>query len=233
MSAWPGFPRCSAPITSRSPNSAPRDSTASSSRSTTAGRRSTSPTCRRSARWSSPCARPRSLIIERMSAAWVHGALDAPPAVAQFCVPLDARIAVIDRPPHRRSARSRIDDDDIVRFGEIRCTSPARTAFDLLRDPTPRRRRGRRRRRRADRRPARRSRTTLHDRLDAAVRMPHKATARRRLELRRVGSSRRAQRAIGLSRRSRGRRRRRRRCGAPRSARGRGAWCRPSRRRTG
>jgi hypothetical protein len=124
---------------------------------------------------------PRSLIIERLSAAWVHGALDAPPVVAQFCVSLEARIAVIDRP--RTVVREvRIDDDEIVWFGELRCTSPARTAFDLLREPS------------LDEavvvgavaalqveRPA--LATTLHERLDAAVRMPHKATARRRLEL--------------------------------------------------
>jgi hypothetical protein len=111
----------------------------------------------------------------------VHGALDAPPRVAQFCVPLDARIAVIDR--HRALVREvRIDDDDIVRFGDLRCTSPVRTAFDLLRDPS------------LDEGvivgavaalrvqwPA--LAATLHERLDAAVRMPHKAAARRRLEL--------------------------------------------------
>ena len=124
---------------------------------------------------------PRSLIIERMSAAWVHGALDAPPTVAQFCVPLDARIAVIDR-PQTVVREVRIDGDDIVRFGDLRCTSPVRTAFDLLRDPS------------LDEgvvvgavaalhveRPS--LATTLRERLDAAVRMPHKATARRRLEL--------------------------------------------------
>ena len=124
---------------------------------------------------------PRSLIIERLSAAWVHGALGAPPTVAQFCVPLDARIAVLDRP--RTLVREvRIGDDEIVRFGELRCTSPIRTAFDLLRDPS------------LDEgvvvgvvaalqveRPA--LATALHERLDAAVRMPHKAAARRRLEL--------------------------------------------------
>ena len=123
---------------------------------------------------------PRALIIERMSAAWVHGARDAPPAVAQFCVPLDARIAVIG--DHRAVVREvRIDGDDIVRFGEIRCTSLERTAFDLLRDPTL-----------ADAevvavvaaliggQPSLAG--ALHDRFDAAVRLPHKATARRRLE---------------------------------------------------
>ena len=133
---------------------------------------------------------PRALIIERMSAAWVHGACDAPPAVAQFCVSLDARIAVIG--DHRAAVREvRIDDDDIMRFGEIRCTSFERTAFDLLRDPTL-----------GDTevvdvvaaliadQPSLAG--ALHDRFDAAVRLPHKATARRRLEYAERGGRRRA-----------------------------------------
>jgi hypothetical protein len=77
---------------------------------------------------------PRALIIERGSAAWVHGAVDAPPAIAQFCVPLTARIAVL--PERRATVREvRIDDDEVIRFGGARCTSVVRTAFDLLRDP--------------------------------------------------------------------------------------------------
>jgi hypothetical protein len=77
---------------------------------------------------------PRPLVIERMSAAWVHGAIAAPPPVAQFCVPLRARIAVIG--DHRALVREvRIDDAEIMRFGDVRCTTPVRTAFDLLRDP--------------------------------------------------------------------------------------------------
>jgi hypothetical protein len=133
---------------------------------------------------------PRALIIERMSAAWVHGACDAPPAVAQFCVPLDARIAVIG--DHRAVVREvRIDDGDVVRFGEIHCTSPERTGFDLLRDPTL-----------GDAevvdvvavliadQPSLAG--ALHDRFDAAVRLPHKAMARRRLEQAEPGRRRRA-----------------------------------------
>ena len=123
---------------------------------------------------------PRSLVIERMSAAWVHGGLDAPPPIAQFCVPLDARIAVIAG--HRAVVREvRIDDDEIVPFGDIRCTSLVRTGFDLLRDPTlddgavvgvvAALLSGRAS---LD--------AALHERLDAAVRMPHKAAARRRLD---------------------------------------------------
>ncbi|MDF0515202.1 hypothetical protein PX701_16365 [Agromyces sp. H3Y2-19a] len=78
---------------------------------------------------------PRALIIERLSAAWVHGALDAPPEVAQFCVPHEARVAVVSA----RAAVVRevsIGDDEIVRHDGIACTDDVRTAFDLLRDPT-------------------------------------------------------------------------------------------------
>lgn len=123
---------------------------------------------------------PRSLIVERLSAAWVHGAVDAPPPIAQFCVPLRSRIAVIA--DHRSIVREvRIDDDEITWFGDIRCTSIVRTGFDLLRDPTlgdgqvvevvgamlaPR--------------PA--LETALRERLDAAARMPHRTTARSRLD---------------------------------------------------
>ncbi|MDQ0892500.1 hypothetical protein QFZ26_000055 [Agromyces ramosus] len=79
---------------------------------------------------------PRSLIIERRSAAWVHGALDAPPAIAQFCVPHHERIAAIsDRRTHVREVT--LSDGDVDDYRGARCTSVSRTAFDLLRDPSP------------------------------------------------------------------------------------------------
>ena len=122
---------------------------------------------------------PRALIIERMSAAWVHGAIVAPPPVAQFCVPLSARIAVIG--DQRATVREvRIDDGEVTRFGDIRCTTPVRTAFDLLRDPT------------LDESHAVRAVAALlaarpalgddvRDRLASATRMPHKTAALARL----------------------------------------------------
>lgn len=77
---------------------------------------------------------PRSLIIERLSAAWVHGALDAPPRLAQFCVPLHERVAVVaGRGTCVREVV--IDADDVLALGGARCTTPSRTAVDLLRDP--------------------------------------------------------------------------------------------------
>lgn len=123
---------------------------------------------------------PRSLIIERLSAAWVHGGLAVPPELAQFCVPLSSRIAVISDP--RATVREvRIDETEVVRFAHVRCTSVVRTGFDLLRDPT------------IDDgcveevvaalmsdRPWLAS--ELRHRLDAATRMPHKSTALARLD---------------------------------------------------
>jgi hypothetical protein len=77
---------------------------------------------------------PRTLIIERLSAAWVHGAIASAPVVAQFCVPQSARIAVLnDRRVNVREVR--IDADDVVEVGGHPCTTVARTVFDVLRDP--------------------------------------------------------------------------------------------------
>ncbi|MBM7830390.1 hypothetical protein JOE59_001095 [Agromyces cerinus] len=77
---------------------------------------------------------PRTLVIERRSAAWVHGALPAPPALAQFCVPRTARVAVVSAP--RLVVREvAIEPDEIIEYRRARCTTPVRTGFDLLRDP--------------------------------------------------------------------------------------------------
>jgi hypothetical protein len=123
---------------------------------------------------------PRSLVIERLSAAWVHGGLAVPPAVAQFCVPLSSRIAVIS--DRRATVREvRIDESEIVEFGRVRCTSVVRTGFDLLREPS------------LDDDLAEDVVTTLiasrpslaaglRHRLEGATRMPHKSTALARLE---------------------------------------------------
>jgi hypothetical protein len=123
---------------------------------------------------------PRSLVIERLSAAWVHGGLAVPPGVAQFCVPLSSRIAVIsDRRVTVREVR--LDEAEIVEFGRARCTSVVRTGFDLLRE------------RSLDDEFAEMVVATLIasrpglaaallHRLEAARRMPHKSTALARLD---------------------------------------------------
>ncbi|GAA4366647.1 hypothetical protein GCM10023152_01930 [Agromyces bauzanensis] len=122
---------------------------------------------------------PRPLVIERRSAAWVHGALPVPPSVAQFCVPHSARIAVLGEP--RMSVREvKIDESEIVDLGGIRCTSVVRTGFDVLRDPDYDATGGEAvvTALIADR-PWLTS--ALHARLDAATRMPHKSLALSRL----------------------------------------------------
>ncbi|MFB9309618.1 hypothetical protein BJY17_000921 [Agromyces hippuratus] len=77
---------------------------------------------------------PRTLVIERHSAAWVHGALTAPPTLARFCVPRTARVALVSGP--RLVVREvAIEPDEIIEYPRARCTTPVRTGFDLLRDP--------------------------------------------------------------------------------------------------
>jgi hypothetical protein len=121
-----------------------------------------------------------ALIAERLTAAWVHGGLDAPPRPAQYCVPNSDRIAVrLDR---RRSVVREVSlrPGEVVDLGGARCTSVERTAFDVLREAelddetavavvakliAPR--------------PGLAER--VHARLDGALRLPHKTLARRRL----------------------------------------------------
>lgn len=123
---------------------------------------------------------PRALVIERRSAAWVHGALDAPPVLAQFCVPRTARVAVISVP--RLVMREvAIEADEIIEFTFARCTTAVRTAFDLLRD-------------RAEEDGEVESIVTalcrgeagladrLRRRFDEAIRMPHRGLALERLD---------------------------------------------------
>lgn len=122
----------------------------------------------------------RSLIIERLSAAWVHDALDAAPRTAQFCVPHRSRIAAI---ADRRVAIREVvlADDEVIDLGGVRCTTPARTAFDLLRETSLRD---------ADSErivarllaPRPRLEGQIRDRLDRAKRMPHRTRAILRLD---------------------------------------------------
>jgi hypothetical protein len=75
----------------------------------------------------------RTLILERRCAAWVHGAVAAPPRERQFCTSVTARTG-------RRSGTWRVREvmleaGEVVEFATVRCTSRGRTAFDLLREP--------------------------------------------------------------------------------------------------
>ncbi|MBM7504921.1 hypothetical protein ACFPER_15405 [Agromyces aurantiacus] len=76
---------------------------------------------------------PPPLIVERRSAAWVHGGLPAPPAVAQFCVPHESRVAARND-PSSTVREVTITAAEVVELGRIRCTSLDRTVFDLARD---------------------------------------------------------------------------------------------------
>jgi hypothetical protein len=125
------------------------------------------------------------LIVERRSAAWVHGALPAPPAVSEYCIPYaDRSTARID--PGCVVREVVIDDADVAVVGGVRCTTRLRTAFDLLRDG-----------RSSDDEAARivgaliegvrGLDVRLHDRIEAAHRLPHKARALARLDAARRG----------------------------------------------
>jgi len=73
-----------------------------------------------------------TLIAERLSAAWVWGALSAPPARHEFCVGIGSRVA-------HSAARWMtvrevvIDGDEIVELEGGLVTSPLRTVVDLVR----------------------------------------------------------------------------------------------------
>ncbi|MDR5700609.1 hypothetical protein [Agromyces aerolatus] len=75
----------------------------------------------------------RSLILDRRSAAWVHGAIPAPPYDTQLCRSAAARGTA--QPGTRGVRELVIAPGELVDFEGVRCTSRARTAFDLLRDP--------------------------------------------------------------------------------------------------
>ena len=72
------------------------------------------------------------LAAEQLSAAWVWGALDAPPAHHQFCVATGARVS--HSPARWMTLREVvIDDAEIVDLDGALVTSPTRTVVDLAR----------------------------------------------------------------------------------------------------
>ncbi|WP_400998837.1 hypothetical protein [Agromyces sp. GXQ0307] len=80
---------------------------------------------------------PPPFVVERRSAAWVHGALPAPPPVAECCVPHSARVAIRSLPAGMLLREVAIEAADIVVIGGIRCTTVHRTVYDLVRDADP------------------------------------------------------------------------------------------------
>lgn len=76
------------------------------------------------------------LVAERSTAAWVHGALDSPPVVHEFCVNAAARYRIVGA--SRVAIREVIvSPSEIVTFGAVRVTSARRTALDLVRRRGP------------------------------------------------------------------------------------------------
>ncbi|GAA1061289.1 hypothetical protein [Agromyces bracchium] len=80
---------------------------------------------------------PAPFVIERRSAAWVHGALPAPPPAAECCVPHAERVATRSLPAGMILREVAIEAHDIVVIGGIRCTTLHRTVYDLVRDADP------------------------------------------------------------------------------------------------
>lgn len=74
-------------------------------------------------------------VIERISAAWVHGAVPVPPRIPQMCVPLQSRIG---KRFHQLVELREVvlHDEDVLTWPGARCTAPLRTIIDILRDAT-------------------------------------------------------------------------------------------------
>ncbi|WP_430646355.1 type IV toxin-antitoxin system AbiEi family antitoxin [Agromyces sp. GXS1127] len=80
---------------------------------------------------------PAPFVIERRSAAWVHGALPTPPTAPECCVPHVARVSTRSLPRAMVLREVAITADEITVFGGIRCTTLDRTVYDLVREPKP------------------------------------------------------------------------------------------------
>jgi hypothetical protein len=80
---------------------------------------------------------PPGAVVARRSAAWVHG-IDVHPAAAPGQPRLVECIAPLGRPLRRRPGvrcRAARLDGDVDDLGDVRCTTPLRTAVDLLCQP--------------------------------------------------------------------------------------------------
>ncbi|GAA2024523.1 hypothetical protein GCM10009819_04330 [Agromyces tropicus] len=79
---------------------------------------------------------PSGLILERRTAAWVHGALPSPPPVVECCVSHSDRVSMRGLSPALQLREVAIEAHEVAVIGGIRCTTPERTIHDLVRDPT-------------------------------------------------------------------------------------------------
>ncbi|WP_210481349.1 type IV toxin-antitoxin system AbiEi family antitoxin [Naasia sp. SYSU D00948] len=70
------------------------------------------------------------LVADRLTAAWVLGAAERVPSPLQCCVPIEDRGAA--GTPQLDIREVRLADGDVLRIGDLRLTSPLRTAVDLL-----------------------------------------------------------------------------------------------------
>lgn len=75
---------------------------------------------------------PHRMIAEKHSAAWVWGVSSDPPRRQQFCVDIDARVCISAAASHRLREVV-IDDSEIADIGDLRLTTPLRTAIDIAR----------------------------------------------------------------------------------------------------
>lgn len=72
------------------------------------------------------------LIAEQLSAAWIWGALDAPPAHHQLCVAMGARVGHA-RPPWMTVREVVVEPHEIASLDGFLVTTRVRTAVDLAR----------------------------------------------------------------------------------------------------
>ena len=75
---------------------------------------------------------PDGLVVERMSAAWVHGATPRFPRPVQLCIRSSHRIRDVPS-VDRRVRQVVLGDQEMVRAGPVQVTDPFRTAVDLVR----------------------------------------------------------------------------------------------------
>jgi hypothetical protein len=76
---------------------------------------------------------PDRVVVERRSAAWVHGARALPPARHAHCVSSSARA----QPGAGALREVRFAEGELRRLGEVLVTSPLRTVLDLVRADEP------------------------------------------------------------------------------------------------
>jgi len=75
---------------------------------------------------------PGRMIAERLTAAWIWGAVDLPPAKHELCVSLGARARASSR--FRVTVREVvIDPDELITLGSVRVTNITRTLIDIAR----------------------------------------------------------------------------------------------------